>query len=267
MQLKEFKAKYPWVETSFIRAGGLVVGQKFYAEKARRIEKVDVICSGAAELYPDFRNRGFLAKIDNLPNYAAIRAVAKDPKGYYVSPFILTHPMFWNVKLVKSEDVPDDLWEFTKPDWKDKVASGNPAVAGFALNWFSWVCDCRKQHPAGKRPQSGLGVKWMNAMRENGLFMPGQIGPLTQSIASGQRAVAVHQFTSEIVRAIKGGAPLDYKYPKQGTIGQNVPYAVNAEAPHPYTARLFLNWLLSKETQVLHVKTRGMHADSQGRRY
>ncbi len=260
MELKHFKAKYPWVNTSFVRAGGLVIGQKFYAEKARGIEKVDAICSGAAELYPDFRNRGYLAKIDNLPEYAAVRAVTADPKGYYVSPFIISHPMFWNTKRVKAEEVPDDLWEFTKPKWKNRTASGNPALAGFALNWFSWVCECRKQHPAGKRSSSGLGVKWMNAMRENGILMPGQIGPLTQSIASGQRDISVHQFTSEIVRSIAEGAPLDYKYPKQGTIGQHVPVAVNAKAPHPYTARLFVNWLLSKEAQILHIQKRGMHS-------
>lgn len=255
-----FEQKYPWVKTAFIRKGGPVLAQQFYAEKSGGIEKADVINSGAGEVYPDFHKRGFLAKIDNLPEYSALRDLAKSPNGTYAAFLFVSQPMIWNTKLVKAEEVPDDLWELAKPKWKDRVASGNPAGGGASLNWYSWVCDCRKQVAGGTRPKSELGNKWMNAMRENNILLPGQVGPLNNAIITGQSQIAVSQWMGSVVEAIEDGAPIDYKYPKQGTMGQHWVGAVNAKAPNPYTARLFMNWLLSKDGQVVLVQKLGAHS-------
>lgn len=258
--LAAFKHKYPWVKTSFVRKGGPILAQQFYAEKAAGVEKCDVINSGAAEVYPDFRAKKFLARLDNLPEYASIRDVAKGPNAQYLSFLFFSQPMIWNTRLLKREDVPDDLWALAKPEWKDKLASGNPAGGGASLNWYSWVCDCRKQVAGGTRPPSGLGEKWMTAMRENDMLLPGQVGPLNNAIISGQRALAVSQWMGSVVEAIEQGAPLDYKYPKQGTMGQHWMAGINENAPNPYTARLFLNWLISREGQVLLVQKLGAHS-------
>ena len=255
-----FEQRYPWIKTTFIRKGGPVLAQQFYAEKSGGIEKADVINSGAGEVYPDFHKKGFLAKIDNLPEYSGLRDLAKSPGGTYAAFLFVSQPMIWNTKLMKAEEVPDDLWEFTKPKWKDKVASGNPAGGGASLNWYSWVCDCRKQVAGGTRPKSELGNKWMNAMRENNMLLPGQVGPLNNAIITGQSQIAVSQWMGSVVEAIEEGAPIDYKYPKQGTMGQHWVGAVNVKAPNPYTARLFMNWLLSKDGQIVLVQKLGAHS-------
>ncbi len=258
--IKLFEKRYPWVRTSFVRKGGPVLAQQFYAEKAGGLETADLINSGAAEVYPDFHKKGFLAKIDNLPEYQAMRAVSKSPHGTYVAYLFISQPMMWNTKLVKREDVPDDLWDLTKPEWKGKVASGNPVGGGASLNWYSWVCDCRKQTPGGKRPPSGLGLEWMNAMRENNMLLPGQVGPLNNSIITGQRVIAVSQWMGSVAEAIEGGAPIDFKYPRQGTIGQHWVAGVNIKAPNPFTARLFMNWLMSREGQIALIEELGAHS-------
>src|SRR6185503_13332936 len=120
--------------------------------------------------------------------------------------------------------------------------------------------DCRKQAVGGTRPPSGLGTKWMTAMRDNNMLLPGQVGPLSNAIITGQRPLAVSQWMGSVVEAIEEGAPVDYKYPKQGTMGQHWVGGVNAKAPNPYTARLFLNWLLSQEGQIVLVQKLGAHS-------
>jgi iron(III) transport system substrate-binding protein len=258
--LAAFQKRYPWVKTSFIRKGGPVLAQQFYAEKASGIEKVDVINSGAGEVYPDFHKKGFLARLDNLPEYDGLRDIAKSPAATYLAFLFVSQPMMWNARLLKREEVPDDLWDLTKPAWKDRTASGNPTGGGASLNWYSWVCDCRKQAVGGTRPPSGLGTKWMTAMRDNNMLLPGQVGPLSNAIITGQRPLAVSQWMGSVVEAIEEGAPVDYKYPKQGTMGQHWVGGVNAKAPNPYTARLFLNWLLSQEGQIVLVQKLGAHS-------
>ena len=48
-----------------------------------------------------------------------MRDVARGPNGTYVSYLFVSQPMFWNTKMVKESEVPDDLWELTKPKWKE----------------------------------------------------------------------------------------------------------------------------------------------------
>ena len=258
--IAKFSNKYPWIKASFIRKGGPVLAQQYYADKRSGVDKADVVNSGAAEVYADWHRQGYIAKIDNLPEWGAMRDVAQGPHGTYVSYLFVSQPMFWNTKLVKESEMPDDLWEFTKPKWKDKMASGNPIVGGAAMNWYSWVCDCRKQIKGSNRPPSGLGKKWMEMMRNNNMVLPGQVGPLTNTVVRGQAAVGVSQWMGSLTRAIKDGAPIDYKYPKQGTIGQHWVGAVNTKAPNPYSARLLLNWLMSREGQIILIKELGTHS-------
>ena len=255
-----FEKTFPWTKLEIVRKGGPVLAQQFYAEKAAGIEKVDVINSGAAEVYPDFRKKQFLARIDNLPEYGATRPIARGPDGSYVAFLFISEPMIWNTRLLSSENVPDDLWDFALPTWKDKLASGNPTSGGASMNWYSWVCECRKQAPPATRPPSNLGAKWMNAVRLNDILLPGEVGPLNNAIITGQRELAVSQWMGSVVEAIDAGAPIDYKYPIQGTIGQHWIAGINAKAPHPYTARLFLNWLLSRDGQILLIQKLGAHS-------
>ena len=53
-----------------------------------------------------------------------------------------------------------------------RTAAWLVSEGGAAMNWYSWVCDCRKQIKGSNRPPSGLGAKWMEAMRKNNMVLP-----------------------------------------------------------------------------------------------
>lgn len=262
--LKRFSEAYPFVKTDLVRAGGLVIGQRFYAEKSRKVENMDTLYSGAAELYPDWKKKGYIARVDNLPEWKNIIELAKGEGGRYLSFTFMTHVLSWNRKQYKDEEVPADLWEFTKPEWKNKTASGDPAAAGFALNWFSFASDARPKDPRSPHKSTGLGYKWMEAMYKNGHLLAGQIGNLTDTIASGRRPIVVQHWEQEIWYANKQGADLGWRYPIQGSIAQHSLIIVNGKSPHPYTARLFVNWLLSVEGQTVLVKELGYNFVRKG---
>lgn len=252
--VKKFKEAYPFLKVQHLRAGGLTTAQRFYAEKDKKVEKVDAIDTGAMEFFADWRRKGFLARLDNLPEWENVHELAKGVDGRYVAGIYGTHAMAWNRNVYKDEEIPDDLWEFTKPKWKNKVASGDPATAGFALNWYSFISDIRPQDPRSKKKPTGLGLKWMEAMRENGILLAGQVGSSIETLVSGRRPVLVHHKEDEIADANKRGANLGSKYAIQGTFAHFSYWAVNIKAPHPYAGRLFLNYLLSKELQTFLVK-------------
>jgi len=257
--LKAFMDTYPFVKAEVVRGGGPVIAQRFSAEKARNVENMDVIYSGAAEAYPEWAKSDYIARVDNLPEWSNVIDLAKAPSGRYIAFGYALHVLAWNRKLIKDDEVPSDLWDFTKPDWKDKTASGDPLSAGFALNWYSFAAGDRPQDPRSNGKPPGLGWKWMSAMTQNGLLLAGQLGNLTDTLVSGRRPIVLQHWDTEIVEAIKQGADLGWKYPKQGTVAQHILGAVNSKAPDPYAARLYLNWLLSKEGQTIMVKDVAMN--------
>jgi len=257
--LKAFMDAYPFVKAEVVRGGGPVIAQRFTAEKARNVENMDVIYSGSAEVYPEWAKANHIARIDNLPEWPAVMALAKASSGRYIAFCYALHVLAWNRKLVKDDEVPSDLWEFTRPEWKNKVATGDPVASGFALNWYSFAAGDRPQDPRSRGQIPGLGWPWMSAVAQNGLLLAGQLGNLTDALVSGRRAVVLQHWDTEIVEALKQGADLGWKYPKQGTVAQHILAAVNAKAPHPFTARLYLNWLLSKQGQSLLAKDVAMN--------
>lgn len=257
--LKAFMTTYPFVKAEVVRAGGPVIAQRFSAEKARNVENMDVIYSGAAEAYPEWVKSDYIARIDNLPEWPDVIDLAKAPSNRYVAFAYALQVLAWNRKMVQDDEVPSDLWEFTKPMWKGGVATGDPVGAGFALNWYSFAAGDRPQDPRSHGRPPGLGWPWMSAMSQNEVLLAGQLGNLTDTLVSGRRPVVLQHWDTEIVEAIKQGAQLGWKYPKQGTVAQHILGAVNSKAPHPYTARLFLNWLLSQEGQTLLVKEVAMN--------
>jgi len=255
--LKKFNEVYPFIKVDFVRGGGLVVGQRFYTEKSRKVEKVDVITAGAMEVYPDWQKKGYLARLDNLPEWNNVNELAKGQDSYYVGFNYATNVLTWNRKVYKDEELPSDLWEFTKTKWKNKTASGDPTTAGFALNWFSFISDARPKDPRCKVKPTGLGFKWMEAMYKNGHLLAGQMGNTTDTLVSGRRPILVQHKDHEIWYANKHGTDLGWKYPIQGTVAQFSFAGVNSNAPHPYAARLFTNWLLTKEAQMISVNDFG----------
>lgn len=253
----DFKKRYPGIETEQVRAGGLVIGQRYYAEWEKGVYVADTIHSGVAEFFPDFRRRGMIAKLDDLPNWNSIIELAKDSNKHYVSFDFVTMPIIYNTNLLKDEEVPTDLWEYTKPEWKDRTATADPKTAGVAVAWYSFASEARSKDPRSPHSPPGLGWKFIEAIKNNGVLLAGQLGALTETIATGRRAVALHQADNSYFLAKQKAAPIGFKYAKQGATAQHTNIGVNTKAPHPNAARLFVNWLLSVEGQQVVVNKTG----------
>jgi iron(III) transport system substrate-binding protein len=69
-------------------------------------------------------------------------------------------------------------------------------------------------------------------------------------VAAGERPVAVVAFANGVDRLKKDGAPIDWIAPEP-VIGLTFGLAVVKGAPHPNAARLFVDFLLSREGQEI----------------
>jgi iron(III) transport system substrate-binding protein len=74
-----------------------------------------------------------------------------------------------------------------------------------------------------------------------------------KKIALGERAVMVDGAGYLVIRYKEEGQPVEIAYPEEGTPVAAAPSAVFKAAPNPNAARLFQNWMHSREAQQLLV--------------
>jgi iron(III) transport system substrate-binding protein len=250
--LQAFQARYPFLKAEAIHLGGPTLAQRFYADKERGMEAADVFSSGLTEVYPDLRGRGYLARIDNLPHWPAHPAWAKDPNGTYVFFHGIKHVIIYNTTSVKEDEAPRSYAELAQPRWKDRVALVDPDTGGAGVYFARFAA----QH-------KDLGFDWLQKIRANGALLTYQTGQLMETVTSGRRPIGLGRDV-EVVEAQRSGAPLQYVVADEGFSYQFTTASVNNRAPHPYAARLFVDWLMSEEAkQVMRRGGYGVPAGSR----
>ena len=181
------------------------------------------------------KNEGVFAKYLS-PQNANFPASTKDPDNI-LSPIyrMALIGILYNTKLVKPEDAPKALEDFLSPKWRGK-----------------WVIPDPTQHPTTEQWLRNLeklyGADWLPLVRKLAETRPIVVEsfiPAVQKIISGE-ALAGITYVKYVRLYGKDGAPLDYvRLPKMLSEGHTA--ALAARAPHPNAAKLFENFLISRE--------------------
>ncbi|MDE2490590.1 MAG: extracellular solute-binding protein [Elusimicrobia bacterium] len=233
--IAQFEKRYPGVTVTPLYAGGTQLIQRFKLEKAAGKEIDDCLSSGLTEAYPELRRQGWLAPLSGLPHWKQRPAWAKDPHGAYFYYANFRVVLMWNTDLVKPGTEPKSVAELIQPRWRGRVVMFDPTSAGVAVPLYRWVVQ-----------KLGLGFPWLKALRANGVLLANDAAQLDETVASGRRAVTLTRDT-EAFGALQRGAPIAFRVPEEGSMLHLMPIAINARAPHPNAARLFVDWLLSDE--------------------
>lgn len=154
-------------------------------------------------------------------------------------------PIVWyNTTLASPADF-SSYWDVTNPRWKGKIESTDirPGIVGGVPSRFVY-----------KEP--GLGAEWFERVYgDMDVSMSGDQRQLIDRLAQGQFALALFLSGSEVVKAMSQGLPVaavpDERFKEGASIGPaDGAVAIMDQAPHPSAAKLFVNWLLSREGQT-----------------
>jgi iron(III) transport system substrate-binding protein len=80
-----------------------------------------------------------------------------------------------------------------------------------------------------------------------------------QVVASGERPVAVNGAEYFFYKTKKKGNPIQIVYPKEGVPLVVSPSAITSFAPHPNAAKLFTDFIFSKEVQQVLADSEGLY--------
>lgn len=166
--------------------------------------------------------------------------------GGYVKP-----PFAYNSKLVKKQEV-DSYLDLLDPKWKGKISLHNPLESGSGLAavtfWYG---------------SPGLGKEFIRRfLTEQKVMIVRDYRQQLEWVARGDYLFAIGHHQEIFTEFRDKGLPLAQLTANDVKEANYVTAAVGSlglmnRAPHPNAAKVFLNWLLGKETQTAWARATG----------
>ena len=253
-----FNERYPSVKLNFSRTGNAARGMKVVLALHEGRVIADVLTS-VADSYTEFKKMNALADLRELPGFKNLASEHSADDGTWAAHKLSFRCMSYNTNLVKKADLPktwDDLVE--NPNWRGgKLALTDNANAWLLALWAvkgeAWGKEFTRRLFTDLAPQQ----RKEGMMAATGLAVAGEFGA---SLPAPERRVESYA---------NKGAPISYHCPEPVpiTLSQIV---ILEKAKHKNGARLFVNWLLSKEGQLMQYATSSsvpVHKDLQQARF
>lgn len=238
-----FKERYPWLRIDYARGDfdNRALNPVIALQQGRYIADV-VTGFGGSDGY--YREVDALENLKPLPGFNNPLPNTGDPDGRWIGARIRYWCMSYNTQLVPKDKLPK-RWEdlLTDPQWRN----GNLALVNRPQLWLlmlkgeygdEWAQNFMTRLFADVRPQ--LRKEGANAM--------------VALAVAGEYHASLPAADYRTKQYAQRGAPLSWHCPEP------IPMAVSQMGilkgnPHPNAARMWVNWLLSKEGQIAQFRS------------
>ena len=229
--LDAFNKKYPFIKADLVRLGGTAMVSRILTEAQAGASQFDVAVGISPSLTP-MRERNLIAPYMS-PEFANLHNDLYDATGYWSTVYLNTLVLGYNAKVISRNDLPKTYDDLLKPQYKQKfiidienhdvfVALSQEWGQEKAINYFKGLA---KQEPVFLRG---------NTNRAN-------------FVSVGERSMTF-VYAQVIERMKQTGAPVDWIPLEPVAVELNVAM-LSAKAAHPNSAKLFIDYLISKDGQ------------------
>jgi ABC-type Fe3+ transport system substrate-binding protein len=229
-----FEKKYPFIKVDATRIGSERMATRLVAEAQGRKVRADVVNQSGFDFYGVLQKGVF--DIYQSPERAALPPEYKDEKGFWTINSATLNVIGYNTKLVSPANVPKTFWDLTDAKWKGQLLMDE--------NESKWMAGMMTHYGEAKV------IELLRRLAAQEIqFRAGHT--LIQTLAAaGERPIVVVAFANGVDRLKKDGAPIDW-VAAEPIIGLTFGLALVKDAPHPNAARLFIDFVLSREGQEI----------------
>ncbi len=238
--LAGFTAKYPFLEVNsgLYQAATAPVLARVDAELKSGAPRFDVFHLANPAAYLTYAAQGLLQPYDS-PEMAAYPPAARGG-NLWTTARAVGVMLAYNRNILPPDQAPAGWRDLLKPAFKGRKLVIQNAASG---TWLMAVYVLEK----------ALGPEYFRQMAAQGLILTTGSAQQIDMLARGEALVAAGidhtvMFTDTVKRA--GIVPV---YPAEGMPVSAAPIAILKGAPHPNAARLFIDYVLSREGQELFV--------------
>jgi len=234
MVVDRFKKKYPFMKkVDAVRIPSEKLRTRLITEaQTGKGSNVDVVgLSGFELLY--LAEKGFFAPYRS-PEASAIADGFKDAGGLWASYYVNTLVTAYNTRQVAAKDVPQRWDDLLDPKWKGNIA--------FFEEEYEWFANFLKVVGREK------GLDFMRRFARQDLQYRGGHTQMVQLLAAGEFPIMAVAFAPRVSVVRASGAPIDWAA-LNPVFSNPVGMGVYKAAPHPNAAKLYVDFMLSKDIQ------------------
>ncbi len=240
-----FEEAYPGIKVEVQRAGSERIFQRLMQEAGAGIKNADVFNSSDVGHYVLLTKKGALAKYtpagaDRFPD------AFRDPEGIVFGWRAFPVVMSYNTKLVPSDQAPKTWKDLLDPKWKGKLVTAHPGYSGSIATYVLALVNL-------------YGWDYFKELAKNKPHITQSIHDPAQVVASGERMVGANGAEYFLYQQRKKGNPIGIVYPQDGMPLVVTPTAITSFAPHPTAARLFTDFIFTKDVLQYLADSEGLY--------
>lgn len=240
----KFKEKYPYLDIKLNRLGSGKFAPRVISEVRANKHLADILQTNSLTLH-------YIKKEGYLMNYLSPedRYYPKQYKeqGYWTTTNMNVHVLAYNTKLVTRDKAPKTYEELLNPIWKGKMLSDT------SEQWGALMFQIMGKEKA-IRHMRGLAKQGISLRRDSSAMR-------AQLISAGESSIDFDSTLGPVEDLKKRGAPIDWIALSPVPVVTSA-HAIAVKPPHPNAARLYLDYLLSREGQKAVLDTRRQVARS-----
>ena len=229
-----FEKKYG-VRARLWRGNSEGILQRAVSEARAGRNEFDLIETGGSAL--EALHREQILQAMNAPVFADLAPQALTAHREWTSTRIQIQPNGYNTSLVRRAELPKSYEDLLDPRWKGKLA-----IEIDDSHWWGPMVELMGEEK---------GVKlFREIVARNGVSVRKGHSLLASLTASGEVPLALGIYQYRYAQMKAQGAPVDYFY-LAPMMAHGVGAGVSRKAPHPYSAALFFDFLLSDGQRLL----------------
>jgi iron(III) transport system substrate-binding protein len=241
--LAAFKEKYPFLDVNkglYQAATGTVLS-RVEAEMNARALSFDVLHIASLAPYLNYARTGRLEAYQS-PELAAYPADTYDPKYMWATARAIGVVIAYNKNTLSEDKAPKSWVDLLKPEFKGRRIIIQTSAAGTTFNQLYAL-----EKILGEKV---LGPDYLKKLGDQQLVQAGS-AQMTDMLVRGEALIGagLDQTVAFQPSTIRNG--IVSVYPTEGMPVATAPIAVLKNAPHPNAAKLFVDFILSKEGQQL----------------
>jgi iron(III) transport system substrate-binding protein len=231
--ISEFEKRYPFIKVKLNRTGSEKLLAKVMTEY--RVKKLPADIIQTVEFSMHLFNRGgVLAQY--IPQSNSQYPSEFKEEGFWTTVYYNPYVVAYNTKLVPRQMVPKRYEDLLDPKWKGKMM-----IEGTKADWFAGILQIMGQE---------RGLQYMRDLAKQQPSPREGHELLAQLVAAGEGLMDVNIPIASVERMKERGAPIDWT-----AVGAApaimVGVGLSSQASHPNAARLFIEFVLSREGQRL----------------
>lgn len=242
---KLFEQAHPGIKVEVHRSGSERILQRLMQEAGAGIKNADIFNSSDVGHYVLLKKKGMLAK------YTPAGA-ERFPEGFRDADgiafgwraFLIV--MSYNSKLLASADAPKTWKDLLDAKWKGKLVTAHPGYSGSIATYMLSLVNL-------------YGWDYFKQLAQNKPHLTQSVHDPAQVVAAGERMVGANGAEYFLYSQRKKGNPIGIVYPQDGVPLVVSPSAITSFAPHPTAARLFTDFIFTKDIQQFLADSEGLY--------